>query len=80
MINNGKYGNEIFIERLFEKLEDMSISTFSKETGIPERTIYGWIRKETTPRMEYLILLAKKFNCSVDYLIGLEDEFGNKIE
>ena len=62
-----------FAERLKENLEGRSISAFSKSLGIPERTLNAWIRMETTPRMEYLVLLAKELSCSIDYLVGLED-------
>jgi len=63
----------IFAERLMEQLDGRSISAFSKTLGIPEHTLNAWTRKATTPRMEYLILLAKELRCSIDYLVGLED-------
>ncbi|MCL2847764.1 MAG: helix-turn-helix domain-containing protein [Firmicutes bacterium] len=62
-----------FAERLIEHLDGKSISAFSKTLGIPGRTLNSWIQKITTPRMEYLILLAKELRCSIDYLVGLED-------
>ena len=64
---------DIFAERLKDFLNGKSILAFSKTLGIPQRTLSGWITKETTPRMEYLILLAQTFSCSIDYLVGLED-------
>ena len=64
---------KIFAERLKQSLDGKSILAFSKSVSIPERTLNAWIRGETTPRMEYLILLAKTLSCSVDYLVGLED-------
>jgi len=63
----------MFAERLCEYLNGRSIASFSKIIGVPERTLNSWIRKETTPRMEYLILLAQELGCSLDYLVGLED-------
>jgi len=63
----------IFAERLKENLDGKSISALSRALGIPERTLNSWTRKETTPRMEYLILLAQELGCSIDYLVGLED-------
>jgi len=64
---------DVFVERLKEQIGSKSILAFSKFVDIPERTLNAWIRKETTPSMEYLILLAQKFNCSIDYLVGLKD-------
>jgi len=64
---------KVFIERLEEYLNGKSILSVSKELGIPEPTLRAWIKKVTTPSMEYLILLAQKMNCSIDYLVGLEN-------
>ena len=74
--NNDMEFNEhldIFCERLKEHMKDKSILAYSKIIGIPERTINGWLRKKSTPSMEYIVLLAKKLNCTSDYLLGLSD-------
>ena len=54
-------------------MEGKSILAFSKIVGIKERTINGWINKKRTPGIEYLMHLAKHFECSIDYLVGLKD-------
>jgi len=74
-MNNKNLENHktIFAERLKEHLNGKSVSAFSKSIGIPERTLNSWTRKETTPRMEYLIILAQELSCSIDYLVGLEN-------
>ena len=55
-----------------ELLDGKSILTFSKTIGIPASTIYPWM-KDATPSMEHLVVLAKHFDCSLDYLVGLRD-------
>ena len=64
----------LFVERFKELLNNKSIVTFSKQVNIPERTIFGWLMKETTPSMEYITMLVQHLNCTADYLLGLRDE------
>ena len=64
-----------FAERLKELMKEMNLSQnkLSKETGISQPQIARWLQKSTTPNIEFLIILAKYFKCSIDYLVGLED-------
>ena len=62
-----------FRERLTEHMQEKSILAFSKIIGIPERTLYSWVNGEKFPGFENLILLSMKFNCTTDYLLGIED-------
>jgi len=76
-MNKNKYG-EIFNKDEFALLlrgliENNNILIFSEAIGIPQRTIYSWINKTRIPTIENLIILAKHFDCSIDYLIGLKD-------
>jgi transcriptional regulator with XRE-family HTH domain len=64
---------KILAERLCEHLEGKSILAFSKDVGICARRLNSWIREDAVPSMEYLIILAQKLNCSIDYLVGLEN-------
>ena len=45
----------------------------AKETGISQAGIAKWETGDRTPSMECIIILAKYFNCTTDYLLGLED-------
>jgi len=65
---------EAFAESLAEFMNGKSMLHFSKDVGIPQRTINTWILKKSLPRIEYLVLLSEKFNCSVDYLLGLKND------
>ena len=66
---------ERFKELLDEKL--ISYSSVAKKTGIPVTTLSNYINRGSIPSMIQLTLLADFFGCSVDYLIGREDDFGN---
>lgn len=47
-----------------------------KQTHIPETTISGWYNSQKKPNLDSLMLLADYFNCSIDYLVGRENEVG----
>ena len=40
--------------------------------------ITRWEKNENEPTYSFLIKIAKCFNCTVDYLIGQEDDSSNK--
>ena len=48
--------------------------------GIGQSTIVGYEKGIREPTVSNLALYAKYFNVSVDYIIGLEDDFGVKVE
>ena len=63
------------------------IKTLRTEKGLYQReladllktsnsTICDWERGRCEPSIQDLIKLSNVFNCSVDYLIGNEDDFG----
>lgn len=45
--------------------------------NISPGNLCDWEKGRTEPSIDFLIKLADLFNCSVDYLIGREDDFGN---
>ena len=61
-----------FKERLPELCKDLKISKYrlQKETGIAESAIYNWQRGDCSPKIENLLKIADKFECSVDFIIG----------
>lgn len=65
-----------FSERLSELMFDEHYNglTLSQKLGCGYNTIYRYLQGERTPNVEMLIKLADFFKCSVDYLIGLEEE------
>ena len=64
-----------FCERLKELREEQSLSyrQLGKNTKISDTSIRRWENGLRTPNIDELIVLAKYFNVSTDYLLGLED-------
>ena len=57
-----------------KKLSDqkkISLQKVALDIGLSENAIYGW--KTRKPKGEDLAKVAKYFNVSVDYLLGLDD-------
>ena len=66
---------EIFAKRLKELREEKGLSmlALSKMIGISDSSIGRWEHAEGDIRGEQLVVLAKFFHVSTDYLLGLED-------
>ena len=64
-----------FAERLKElRLEkNLTQTKLANDTGLSQAIIANWERNLKTPTLDNLIILAKYFGCSIDYLAGLED-------
>lgn len=64
----------VFAVKLKEIIENSKkpIDRISKETGLDRRNFYDWFNG-MSPVSSTLIILADYFDCSVDYLIGLEE-------
>lgn len=73
---------EIFAERLRAlRVENkFSMKMLAEKIGTSDVAINNWENKINEPKISYLYRLAKVFNVSSDYLIGLEDEDGTKSE
>ena len=71
-----------FKERLREILKEreLNYNTLAKRTGIPVTTLSNYINRSSSPSIIQLRILADYFDCSIDYLVGREDEFGNIIK
>lgn len=66
---------KIFGDRLKELRQDkgMSILKLSKIIGISDASICRWENNLTDIKGEQLVTIAKFFNVTTDYLLGLED-------
>lgn len=64
---------EIFVKRLIELMEnaDMTQIELAKKIGTTNVTISRYISGERCPRIEIIAQIAKVFNVSIDYLLGL---------
>ena len=68
-----------FLERLKELQDEnqLTIIEIAKGAGLPYSTIASYKSRGSIPSMIQLIALANYFGCTVDYLIGRSDDFGN---
>ena len=71
----------MFREILLNLLQENGINQrkLSKDTGIPPTTISGWLNAGRLPDYNALRTLRIYFDVTADYLLGLEDDFGCKI-
>ena len=58
--------------------KNINSKELSRLCGIPYTTIRGWFYEKKLPSFTQITILSKFFNCSADYLLGLEDDFGVK--
>lgn len=66
----------VFVERIKDLMIDKNIKSIAQlaiQTSIPRTTINDWFLKLKLPRLDYVIVIAKFFNVSLDYLVGLEN-------
>ena len=65
----------LFTERLNELIinSGKQQNDICKELGIYKQKFSRWKLGETKPDFDELIMLAKYFNVTTDYLLGLED-------
>lgn len=63
----------IFWERFYQLCisNNTKPNPVAKNIGIGSATLSNWKSGDTAPNSEALIKIAKHFNCSVDYLLGL---------
>ncbi|MBQ4558157.1 MAG: helix-turn-helix domain-containing protein [Clostridia bacterium] len=69
-----------FQERLQELLDEYSLSRLqlSKNIGISFETLNGYFNKDLYPEISCAARISKYFKCSINYLMGLTDEFNNQ--
>lgn len=66
---------KIFAQRLRElrQNKNLSMKQLAKELNITDAAISNWENEINEPKISYLFDIAKFFNVSSDYLLGLED-------
>lgn len=64
-----------FSHRLKElRLEkNLSIQSLAKELKVTDRAIQRWEKEERVPNADTIILIAKYFEVSTDFLLGIID-------
>lgn len=65
----------IFATRLRELRTEkkLSMKNLAKQINTTDTAISNWENDINEPKISYLVSLAKFFNVSSDYLLGLED-------
>ncbi|MBE5753229.1 MAG: helix-turn-helix transcriptional regulator [Clostridiales bacterium] len=65
--------------RLKELREEKNLSQLeiAKALNTSQSNIARWENELNEPSSGFLIQLAKYFGCSIDYIVGLSDDFGN---
>lgn len=68
--------NKLFCERLKELRQDKKIGQeeFARQIGVSKGVISFWENGLREPTMGNLIAIAKFFEVSLDYLVGLKDD------
>lgn len=65
--------------KLSERLKDLrkekalSQQQLAKAIGVTQKAIDFWEKGINEPKASYIVLLAKYFDVSTDYLLGIED-------
>ncbi len=59
---------------------NLTQSEVAKAIGTSQRNIGRWENGENTPAAIYVKALAEFFCVSADYLLGLEDDFGVRVD
>ena len=67
-----------FCDRLKQLREEAGISMFqlAKAIDVSNAAVCKWENGSAEPKVTYLLRLSEFFECSVDYLIGKNDDFG----
>lgn len=67
--------NELFSQNLkyLVKEKNLSLRQLENELNINHTTLSRWLNCQTMPQADYLCIIAKYFNCSVDFLLGRND-------
>ena len=65
-----------FQENLQDLLDEkeMNIKRLAKQVGIQDSLLYKYASNKSIPTVDNLIKLANYFDCSLNYLIGIDDE------
>lgn len=63
----GQRIKELRLERHISQL------TLAKAVGVDKRAVIFWEQEVNEPKASYIVALAKYFDVSTDYLLGLTD-------
>ena len=66
---------ETFGKRLYDLRKEKGIGQveLAKQLGVGKSIISYWEKDSAEPKLSNIVAIAKYFNISADYLLGLED-------
>lgn len=64
--------------RILREENNLTQPQLAKILGVSKGIVSFWENDINEPKATYIKLIASYFNVSTDYLLGLEDDFGNK--
>ncbi len=66
---------KIFADRLNQLMSITETSAYklAKAINADNQTVLNWLKNKNEPKISYLLEIAKYFDCSADYLLGLSD-------
>lgn len=67
-----EYNGKLFIERLKEVAGNKTQEQISKDINVSASTISRW--SEKIPNTDNLLVISEKYNCSIDYLLGIDEK------
>ena len=70
-----------FLERFKELINEngYTLSEVAQKANLPRSTVSSYINRKSVPSAIQLEAIANLFDCSVDYLLGRSDDFGNVV-
>lgn len=71
--NNSMMLFDVRLKELLNERPELSRKDFAKEINISYTTVSGWLNDGKEPIYDNLVTVAKYFNVTTDYLLGLTD-------
>ena len=59
--------------KLLREQKDITQSSLAKSLGISRSGVNAWEMGLSTPSTQYIVELARSFNVSTDYLLGMDE-------
>lgn len=69
---NATFSTEIILATQLRGLlrqHDVTVVQLARRTGVPAKTIYHWLNRQTPSHLGHIYKLAKYFNVTMDHLI-----------
>ena len=58
---------------------EITVEQFAEKINLNSSEVYRFLRKERLPQLSTIIAIADGYNCSVDYLLGQEEDIRTRL-